>query len=245
MHVQQNADTEWIDDPRSYDGDKQDAGLDLRTQQLRERHALLVKQQADISERLHTGGQVWGEHTDSYRTLLEERLRIFYMQYLPTGSAFPDTKRAVSHFGGNAAAINEALKKKYGVDLNDAPSLHSPPPNREHVPAANDHKCDSPHRKPATICQCLADFVDAPASPFAAIGVKSKDFSLKKLHCGRGGACEAMGDVGQTLCEIPRAAADGLVDGLKNTCESASDGPKMAVDGVSKAFRHDPPHSKK
>ena len=109
MHVQQNADTEWIDDPRPYDGDKQDAGLDLRTQQLRERHALLVKQQADINERLHTGGQVWGEHTDSYRTLLEERLRIFYMQYLPTGSAFPDTKRAVSHFGGNAAAINEAL----------------------------------------------------------------------------------------------------------------------------------------
>ena len=136
-------------------------------------------------------------------------------------------------------------KKKYGVDLNDAPSLHSPPPNREHVPAANDDKCDSPHRKPATICQCIADFVDAPASPFAAIGVKSKDFSLKKLHCGRGGACEAMGDVGQTLCEIPRAAADGLVDGLKNTCESASDGPKMAVDGVSKAFRHGPPHSKK
>ena len=93
MHVQQNADTEWIDDPRSYDGDKQDAGLDLRTQQLRERHALLVKQQADINERLHTGGQVWGEHTDSYRTLLEERLRIFYIQHLSGGSVHPEGVR--------------------------------------------------------------------------------------------------------------------------------------------------------
>jgi hypothetical protein len=54
------------------------------------------------------------------RALLEERLRIFYIQHLPAGSAHPDTRGAVSHFDGNVAALNEALREKYGVDLDSS-----------------------------------------------------------------------------------------------------------------------------
>jgi len=52
--------------------------------------------------------------------LLEERLRIFYIQHLSAGSAHPDTRGVASHFDGNVAALNEALREKYGVDLDSS-----------------------------------------------------------------------------------------------------------------------------
>jgi len=204
--------TEWIDDPSQYHGDQQEATS------LRERHADLLAQQARLRTRMEA--EVWGEpHTEGYPVLVQQRLELFYTQFLPASAEPPNAKRAVAHFGGNLHAINQALKAKYGVDLDDAShedwSIHkaaAPPP------AVNGDEASS--RRPGTLCQCIADFVDAPASPFAAMGVKSKDFSHKKLHCSRGGVCEPLGDVGQSLYVHTLHTIHDYIDSHKDTLQA-------------------------
>lgn len=281
----QSEKTEWIDDTKQYEeansrpihvGDRR-----LDAASLRQRHARLQEQQAQLQRRLDDT-EVWGKETESYASLLEKRLDVFYTQYLPTGAAHPNARRAVIHFGGNMAALNTALKGKYGADLDDACRNDWTPESEARKAARAEEEADSLRRRPGTICQvsplrvyvcllraracafvwcvfscacvragfnsgmfqCVADFVDAPASPFAAIGVKSKDFSTKKLHCGPGGACEPIAEVGQTLWEIPGSALDGFAEGFRHAGCAVSEGPKMACDGAATVFRHQPPPPK-
>ena len=175
-----------------------------------------------------------------------------------------NARRAVVHFGGNIAALNAALRGKYGADLDDACRNDWTPEGEVRKAARAQAQADDSPRRPGTICQvsfadactfacdcacrganscgmlqCVADFVDAPASPFAAIGVKSKDFSTKKLHCGPGGACEPIAEVGQTLWEIPGSALDGFAEGFRHASSAVGEGPKMACDGAQTVFRHE------
>jgi hypothetical protein len=256
----QSEETEWVDDPRP-------AGtLPDENAVLRERYEQLREKQVALQAQLDSTA-TWGAE-ESYAELLESRLRLFYSQHLPDGAAHPDAKRALAHFGGNVAALNRALKVKYGADLDDA--CRSKPARSDEVPPT-----ESSHRRPNTFCQCVADFVDAPASPFAAVGVrckvnrtrctsataascletgmqrsepdwkvqvgvKSKDFSMKKLHCGKGGACESVGEVGRALWEIPGSTVAGFSEGFKHTSSAVQEGPQMAVHGIETAFRHEP-----
>jgi len=205
----QSAETEWIDDPSPYHGDQQEATS------LRERHADLLAQQARLRTRMEA--EVWGgPHTEGYPVLVQQRLELFYAQFLPASAEPPNAKRAVAHFGGNMHAINQALKAKYGVDLDDA-SHEDWSTRKAAAPPSAVNGDEASSRRPGTLCQCIADFVDAPASPFAAIGVKSKDFSHKKLHCGRGGVCEPLGDVGQSLYVHTLHTIHDYIDLHKNT----------------------------
>ena len=240
---QQSAETEWIDDPRPHRGDDEHAS---QGQTLRERYEQLRAQQAqaELQERLDST-TVWDK--ESYAEILERRLKLFYAQHLQEGIEHPDAKRALAHFAGNVEALNKALKAKYGADLDDAARRQAQQGGCEAPRAAADgpeQRGETSHRRPGTICQCVADFVDAPASPFAAVGVKSKDFSLKKLHCGKGGACQSLGEVGQSLWEIPGSTVAGFSEGFKHTRSAVSEGPQMAVNGIETAFRHKPPRPK-
>jgi len=230
----QSTDTEWIDDPRAYHDDSPPqteipAARRLETHSLRERHAQLLQQQALLKQRLDST-EVWDAKTEGYASVIERRLELYYELVLPDGSPRPDVHKAVVHFAGDVGALNQALRAKYGYDLDDAASPERP--GRSHTAPRN----KSPPRQPGTICQCIADFVDAPASPFAAIGVKSKHFSSRRMHCDKGGVCEPVGEVGRALWEIPGTAVDGLAEGFKHTSvavgEAVGDGPRMAADGV-------------
>jgi hypothetical protein len=248
----QSAETEWIDDPRPHHVNEEEStqatnssnGMSLsRQRSLRERHAELQQRQRELRRHVDNA-EVWGTQTESYESLVEERLRLFYLRYLPAGVPHPDVRRAYEHFGGNLHELNKALRLKYGADLDDARcrvDSNSPPGSqKDSGTPLRDHASSEQH-KPATVCQCIADFVDHPASPFAAVGLKSKDFSTRTLHCGHGGTCEALGEVGEVLWEIPGQAVDGFTEGFKHASKAVSEGPQEAVCGIETAFRHEQP----
>ena len=82
-----------------------------------------------------------------------------------------------------------------------------------------------------------AAVIDAPASPFQVVGIRSQDFTCDRMSS----SCDTISEVGSCLWHVPGTAIDGLTQAARHTPKSISEGPGNAVEALELSFRHQGP----